>query len=136
MSSGVIPMPRPALFACVALAVIVAACAHDPNADTSPQPEERAEASLPVPMIAGGYSATDVTGAEIEAARDLAVAEIYRQFPTRALVQKVMAEVQVVAGLNYRFRIQMSGGPGPTYEAVVFRSLQNTMSVSSLKKVK
>ena len=129
-------MPRPALFASVALAVFVAACAHEPNADASPPPEERAEAPPPMPMITGGYSATEVKGAEIEAARDLAVAEIYKQFPTRALVQKVMAEVQVVAGLNYRFRIQMSGDSGPTYEAVVFRSLQNTMSVTSLKKVK
>ena len=51
----------------------------------------------------------------------------------RALVEKVTAEQQVVAGLNYSFTIVMTGGS--TYRIVVYRDLQGAMSVTSYEKV-
>ena len=61
-------------------------------------------------MIVGGYVAADLNEPGVKAAQAVAVNEIYTQRPTRALVEKVGAEMQVVAGLNYRFTISMSGG--------------------------
>jgi hypothetical protein len=48
-------------------------------------------------------------------------------------VEKTTAELQVVAGLNYRFEIVMGGGA--TYRIVVYRDLQNTLTVSEYEKV-
>ena len=41
--------------------------------------------------------------------------------------------MQVVAGLNYRFTLSMSGGAA--YRVVVYRNLQGEMSVSSLDRL-
>ena len=71
--------------------------------------------------------------AGVKAAQAVAVNEIYTQRPTRALVEKVGAEMQVVAGLNYRFTISMSGGAA--YRGEVYRNLQGEMSVSSLDRL-
>jgi hypothetical protein len=84
-------------------------------------------------MIVGGYVAADLNEPVVKAAQAVAVNEIYTQRPTRALVEEVGAEMQVVAGLNYRFTIGMSGGAA--YRVVVYRNLQGEMSVSSLDRL-
>lgn len=103
------------------------ACATPPDSETV------AEQSAPAPVIVGGYGAADLKDENVKAAQTLAVNEIYTRNPTRALVDKVSAEVQVVAGLNYRFTIVMTGGAA--YRVIVFRSLQGQMSVSSFEKL-
>ncbi len=102
-------------------ALALGACATPPPADT-PQ----------APVIAGGYGSASLNDDGVKAAQKLAVDEIYRRNPTRALVETAIAELQVVAGLNYRFTIVMTGGA--TYHVVVYRDLQNTMSVTSYEK--
>lgn len=87
----------------------------------------------PVGPIAGGYGQSNPEDEGLKAAQKIAVDEIYKRNPTRALVEKATAETQVVAGLNYRFTIVMSGGA--TYRVVVFRDLQGAMSVTSYEKV-
>ncbi len=82
--------------------------------------------------MTGAYGAADLNNEDAKAARAIAVNAIYTRNPTRALVEKVNAETQVVAGLNYRFNIVMTGGA--TYRIVVFRSLQGEMSVTSYEK--
>jgi hypothetical protein len=87
---------------------------------------------VPSPQIAGGYGSADLDSADAKAALALATAELYQKFPQRALVEKTSAEVQVVAGLNYRFDIQMTGGKH--YTAVVYKPLQGAMTVSSVEE--
>ena len=83
--------------------------------------------------VVGGYGQSNPEDEGVKAAQRLAVDEVYRRNPTRALVEKATAETQVVAGLNYRFTIAMTGGA--TYRIVVFRDLQGAMSVTSYEKV-
>lgn len=101
---------------------LLGACTTPP-ADHSPH----------TPVMVGGYSAADLNDEGVKAAQALAVNEIYTRNPTRALVDKVSAETQVVAGLNYRFNIVMSGGAA--YRVIVFRSLQGEMSVTAFEKL-
>lgn len=102
-------------------ALALAACATPPPADAPA-----------APVIAGGYASASLEDEGAKAAQKLAVDEIYKRDPTRALVEKATVEVQVVAGLNYRFTIVMTGGA--TYAVVVYRDLQNNMSVTSYEK--
>jgi hypothetical protein len=109
------------LSACTALAF--AACTTSPPA---------APTAGPAPVMTGAYGAADLNNEDVKAAQAIAVNAIYTRNPTRALVEKVNAETQVVAGFNYRFNIVMTGGT--TYRIVVFRSLQGEMSVTSYEK--
>ena len=110
-----------ALFAFAALG----ACTTAPGAGT---PEQ----SITAPLV-GGYGNADLNDEGVKAAQALAVNEIYTRNPTRALVEKVSVETQVVAGLNYRFNIVMSGGAA--YRVIVFRNLQGEMSVTEFEKL-
>ena len=62
---------------------------------------------------------------------------IYKQYPTRALVDRVALETQVVAGLNYRFRVEMTGAPEARaiYSAVVYRNLDDDYELTTLDKL-
>lgn len=93
----------------------------------------RSDDSKPRPMLAGGYSKV-TSGPGVDEARDVAVNELYKRFPQRAIVEKVTVEQQVVAGMNYRFHFTMSGGA--KYEAVIFRDVGGRFSVTSLNAVK
>lgn len=84
-------------------------------------------------VIAGGYGKANPDDARVKEAEDFAVAEIYKRNPTRALVETVDVQVQVVAGLNYAFDIKMTGNT--RYKVTVYRNLQNEMSVTSYEKV-
>jgi hypothetical protein len=87
------------------------------------------------PVIVGGYAPADANDADVKAAESLAVAEIYKREPQRGLVEKVTRESQVVAGMNYRFTIKMTGVN--SYMVVVFKPLpgQGAMTVTSFEKV-
>lgn len=103
------------------LLAVLGACATAPVEQSS------------TPVVVGGYGGADLSDEGVKAAQALAVNEIYTRNPTRALVEKVSAETQVVAGLNYRFNIVMTGGA--TYRVTVFRSLQGEMSVTGFEKL-
>ncbi|MCX7306378.1 MAG: hypothetical protein NTV73_18905 [Hyphomicrobiales bacterium] len=104
------------------LSVTLGACASQP-----------AEPAAPPMVIAGGYGKADSADAGTKEAQAFAVAEIYKRNPTRALVEKADAQVQVVAGLNYEFDITMTGGS--RYKIVVYRTLPNALSVTSYEKL-
>jgi hypothetical protein len=103
------------------IAFALAACATPPSGEP------------PAPPIVGGYSAADLNDEGVKAAQKVALDEIYKRNPTRALVEKATVERQVVAGMNYRFVIHMSGEA--SYRVVIFRGLQGTMSVTSYEKL-
>ncbi|MEL6569873.1 MAG: hypothetical protein AAFQ22_15770 [Pseudomonadota bacterium] len=85
----------------------------------------------------GGYGPGDASEPGAKMAYQIVEEAIYEQFPTRALVDVVALETQVVAGINYRFRVEMTGAPEARaiYEAVVYRSLNDTYELSRLEKI-
>jgi ABC-type Fe3+-hydroxamate transport system substrate-binding protein len=135
-------MKRDLLLASITLAVATSACSPSEPAKAAEPAAPPAEADVTTPdatvqtppdVVVGGYAAADIADPAVKEAHDLAVAEIYKRDPTRALVEKTTAELQVVAGINYRFEIVMGGGA--TYRIVVYRDLQNTLTVSEYEKV-
>jgi hypothetical protein len=136
------PMIRDVLLASILLAT--AACAP---AEPAKPPEPAAPAAIPDPVtpdamvetppadmpMPGGYGPASLEDPRVKEASDLAISEIYKRDPTRALVESVSAEMQVVAGLNYAFTIKMTGGA--TFGVTVFRSLQNELTVTHYEKV-
>lgn len=126
-------------------AVVLSACSSTPP-EPAPPPPARLDtatqivpsASQPAPaaqrpVIVGGYAPADANDAQVKAAEKLAVDEIYRREPQRSIVETVTRESQVVAGMNYRFTIKMTGAN--RYEVVVFRPLQGEMSVTGFAKL-
>ena len=105
----------------------LAACASPAPA---PQAEQVVEREV---VITGGFGQADPAEARTKEAEDVAVAEIYKRDPTRALVENVEANVQVAAGLNYAFDITMTGGAH--FKVVVYRDLQNSLKVTSYENV-
>lgn len=89
--------------------------------------------SAPRLPITGGYAPADKDDVGASAAEKLAIDEIYRREPQRSLVESVTRELQVVAGLNYRFVVKMSGAN--SYRVVVYRPLQGEMRVSEFEKL-
>ena len=83
--------------------------------------------------MTGGYSPASLDDEMTKAAQAVAVDAIYTRDPTRALVEKVEAEIQVVAGLNYRFVITMTGGA--RYGVTVYRKLDSTMEVTEYARL-
>ena len=71
--------------------------------------------------------------ARATAAEKLAVDEIYRLEPQRSLVENVTREQQVVAGMNFRFTVKMTGMN--SYRVVVYKPLQGEMTVSGFEKL-
>jgi hypothetical protein len=89
--------------------------------------------SAPRLPITGGYAPADRDDVGANAAEALAIAEIYRREPQRSLVESATRELQVVAGLNYRFVVKMSGAN--SYRVVVYRPLEGDMRVTEFEKL-
>ena len=106
----------------VGAAVLLTACTEMPGA-------------TPAAPVVGGYAAANANDETVKAAETLAVAEIYRRDPQRGLVEQVTREQQVVAGMNYRFTIKMTGVN--SYRIVVFKPLpgQGEMTVTGYEKL-
>lgn len=127
-----------------ALMFTLAACAPStaPATDATPEPAPatvpEAAPAEPVPPdagpVVGGYGPASLEDEGVKAALKVATDEIYKREPTRALVEKTEAEMQVVAGLNYAFDITMSGGAH--YKVVVYRPLGDApMEVTQFTKL-
>ena len=87
--------------------------------------------------IAGGWTPAARTADGVAEAEAVALDAIYREHPTRALVDSVAAETQVVAGMNYRFRVEMTGAPAfrDIFEVVVYEDLEGTLEVTRLEQL-
>ena len=124
-----------------ALIAALAACTPAPAPTPEPAPESAAPAAVETPApappeapIVGGYAPADLADEGVKAALAVATDAIYTRDPTRALVEKTEAQVQVVAGLNYSFGITMTGGA--RYKVVVYKPLGDAkMEVTSYEKV-
>jgi hypothetical protein len=121
----------------ILVASMLAACAAMPEPTSALAPaaivEPATPTPVPAPVITGGYSPASLDDDMTKAAQAVAVDAIYKRDPTRALVEKVEAELQVVAGLNYRFVITMTGGS--RYDVTVYRKLDGTMEVTNYRKL-
>jgi len=128
-----------------ALILSLAACAPASAPASDPAPAEPATpaavepAPAPAPTpdigpVAGGYAPASLDDEGVKAALAVATDAIYTRNPTRALVEKTEAQVQVVAGLNYAFDITMTGGAH--YKIVVYKPLGDAKpEVTSFEKV-
>lgn len=135
-------MKRDLLLASALLAMAAACAPTDPAKPAEPAtPAAEVDATTPAVVVEappadipmpGGYGPASLEDPRVKEASDFAISEIYKRNPTRALVESVAAEQQVVAGMNYSFEIKMSGGA--VYHVTVFRSLQDDMSVSHYEK--
>jgi hypothetical protein len=85
------------------------------------------------PTLVGGYSPANESDPELMAAEKVAIGEIYRREPQRGMVEDIQREAQVVAGMNYRFTVKMSGQN--SYRVVIFRPLEGAMMVTSFEKL-
>lgn len=85
----------------------------------------------------GGYGPGDLSQEGAKTALALVETAIYERYPSRAMIETVELETQLVAGLNYRFRIEMSGAPESRaiYEAVVYRDLDDNYEITSLNRL-
>lgn len=125
--------------ATILIGSLLVACAPTQAPEPIPAPappatvESAPPAPIPEPPIAGGYSPASLDDEMTKAAQALAIDAIYTRDPTRALVEKVEAELQVVAGINYRFIITMTGGA--RYGVTVYRKLDGTMEVTDYAKL-
>ena len=95
-----------------------------------------AETRVSAQDITGGYGDASVTDKEVKAAAAFAIRA--RSSSTRKnirLVRILKAEVQVVAGLNYRVCMTVGEGQkrAKTVTAVVYKNLQNRRSLSRWK---
>jgi hypothetical protein len=124
----------------ILIGTMLTACTPAPATEPTPAPETpAAEATPPAPMpspepaIVGGYAPADLADETVKAAQTIATDAIYTRDPTRALVEKVEAEQQVVAGMNYRFVITMTGGA--KFGVTVFRDLDGKMEVTEYAKL-
>ncbi len=99
------------------------------DADAASSADDRA--------ITGGFAAADPSADYVAPARQLAIDAVYEQRPTRALVDKVDVDVQVVAGLNYRFRIEMGGAPTARaiYVVTVYEDLSGNLEVTGFEQI-
>lgn len=81
----------------------------------------------------GGWHPIAPNDPEVQRAAVFAVQEQNRRTGgSLVLVQILSAEYQVVAGTNYRVQISArQGGVSRNFQAVVFRSLQNTHQLTS-----
>ncbi len=87
-------------------------------------------------QITGGYGDASVTDKDVKSAAAFAVrTRAARTNKKLTLVKIQKAEIQVVAGLNYRLcmRVRDARGRRSTVTAVVYKSLQNRRSLSRWK---
>ncbi len=101
-----------------------------------PGVQQNAQPAIPpdsVPTLVGGYSPANASDPELMSAEKVAIGEIYRREPQRGVVEDIQREAQVVAGMNYRFTVKMSGENA--YRVVVFRPLEGEMRVTSFEKL-
>jgi len=125
----------------ILIVALFAACTPPaPAPEPAPMPEPATVATTPPapmpapePVITGGYSPASLDDEMVKAAQAVAVDAIYTRNPTRALVEKAEAEQQVVAGINYRFVITMTGGA--KFNVTVYRKLDGTMEVTDYAKL-
>ncbi len=97
------------------LLCLAAACAHAPD-DSTPASQSGA--------VAGGYSTTDKNTDQVKAAAAFAT----QQLNKGTLVRVADAQSQVVAGINYRLKLEIAHPDGSHhyYTVVVFVPLPNT----------
>lgn len=86
-------------------------------------------------QITGGYGDASVTDKDVKSSAAFAVKAHSRKVGKSVTLLKIKkAEVQVVAGLNYRVCMSVrEGGKTKTVTAVVYKSLQNKRELSRWK---
>ncbi len=122
-------MARIALFGA---ALIAAGCANIPAANP-PEGVVLGPTGTQTHLIVGGFSPASPEDPNVAAAEKVAIDEIYRAEPQRSLVESVIRESQVAAGMNYRFTVRMTGGNA--YRIIVHKPLQGELIITGFEKL-
>ena len=92
------------------------------------EPEEQTEVPVGAPIV-GGHTKSDSSSTNnIQKASNFAANQLGFQ-----LKQILSSSIQVVAGKNYKLRLQMKNGE--IYDVVIYEDLQNSMKLTSSKKL-
>lgn len=86
------------------------------------------------PQMTGGYSDSSIRDKDVKNAANFAVKQRSRNVKRNfTLVSIRRAEIQVVAGLNYRLcmRVRDNRGRLTTVTAIVYKNLKNRLSLSN-----
>eukprot|EP01101_Sappina_pedata_P007794 TRINITY_DN4189_c0_g1_i1.p1 TRINITY_DN4189_c0_g1~~TRINITY_DN4189_c0_g1_i1.p1 ORF type:complete len:112 (-),score=54.41 TRINITY_DN4189_c0_g1_i1:74-409(-) len=89
-------------------------------------------------QLAGGYSKIDITNAEVISAANFAVQKLglHHSVTDSSLISIKSAEVQVVAGLNYRLVVSIQlAGHSKDFSVVVHRKFDGTMELVSFQPI-
>lgn len=95
-----------------------------------------AESRVSAQEMTGGYGDASVLDKDVRKAANIAIANRSRSTgKTLTLVKIIKAEVQVVAGLNYRVCMSVREGRkrAKTVTAVVYKDLRNRRSLTNWK---
>ena len=117
--------------------VVVVGCGN--NAQNA-APAHAAPAPSPAPApaptetpIVGGYSNGDVAGADAREQAGHAIALLQQKDPSIKLTAITSFAMQVVAGRNFRFELEVSTAAGPRHVSVVmFQGLDQHRELSSV----
>ena len=90
---------------------------------------ETTNPTTPTVPVVGAYAPADVASDAVVSAAKFAAS----QLGTATLTKVLSAQSQVVAGTNYRLKIQLSDGK--VYELTVYKALDNTMKLVESKLV-
>ncbi|MEO0981577.1 MAG: hypothetical protein AAFX03_02870 [Pseudomonadota bacterium] len=131
---------KTAIWAIAALALLGACGAPSETTPETPVAEPPFEPDIieeDDDLVAGGWAPSNAEDEIHAAARELAIQTVYDRRPTRALVDTVTAEIQVVAGLNHRFRIEMTGAETARniYSVTVYENLENELEVTGFEQL-
>ncbi len=107
---------------------------NGPTTPEAPKPDDFTQNDI----LVGGYAPAAIEDEASIKAKEMVIDAIYKRFPTRALVDNVDMEIQVVAGLNYRFQIEMTGNQAnrDVFTGVVYRDLDDNYKLTSLDRLK
>jgi hypothetical protein len=104
-------------------AILVVGCHGDQLSDSN---------SSPAPRLVGGWEAAELSP-KAKAAATFAVQKIAKVNPERKLRAVHSVQQQVVAGMNYRFTLEMTDQT--RWEAVVYENLEGAFSLTGLKEL-
>lgn len=108
-----------------------------PSPAPSPSPSPAPSGAPQQQPVAGGYTAQDPASPDMQAAATKAVELLKARAndPSLTLGKVLSAQTQVVAGLNYRLRVELGSASGPqTVTLTLYRDLQGAYQLTAVER--
>lgn len=108
-----------------------------PSPAPAPSPSPAPSGAQQQQPVAGGYTAQDPASPDMQAAATKAVELLKTRAsdPSLTLGKVLSAQTQVVAGLNYRLRVELGSASGPqTLTLTLYRDLQGGYQLTAVER--